>query len=483
MRTQLGHSRATGRTALAWSADPAARQGGAGARRTDPHQGSRAGPGRRELTAALATAVLLAELLLAPVAVAVVLVLLAIGRISRWHPLWLAGPAASGLCLTLGAGVRASAAGISAWPRMLARAGLLPGRLPHLPAVLAGGMHLLPRQLPLGLLAGTVEAGALLWLTRPGRRLSGAAPASSPCSPAAGRRAWRPGLIAAAHRRASVAALSAGRTVTATGCAVGIEPGTGRRAELSWAEAERGLLVTGEDVAGITHVGLAAACAAMRRRKTVIIADLSGAGRALFSVTATVARSLAVPVRAVPPSGPADAAALGQAMLNREVVCASAVSAVAGLADLLASLRALGLRGDLLAWVHGCEAAGAETLSELVRLAPQAGAALLLSTTSDAMAGRLADVAGTVVAVGPVGPDLAVRLAGVLTADRAGVAQPALASRAVRTDGAGVDTFPDLTASRQQAAAMLTAQPAQALAVLSAGRLVPGCALVPVRLT
>ena len=83
------------------------------------------------------------------------------------------------------------------------------------------------------------------------------------------------------------------------------------------------------------------------------------------------------------------------------------------LTTVLAGLRDRDLRGDSLAWVHGCEAVDRPGLAALLGLGPATGTAVLLSTASPAAAASLAPAAGLVVSSGPVDPVLAGRLAGL----------------------------------------------------------------------
>ena len=95
--------------------------------------------------------------------------LVAVGRLSRWRPHWLAAPALASLIWLLAVGPASAAAavgeGVAATGRVPARsAARHPGRLAHPAAAVAGAGAWLPRQLPLALLAATGEAGLVLWL-------------------------------------------------------------------------------------------------------------------------------------------------------------------------------------------------------------------------------------------------------------------------------------------------------------------------------
>jgi hypothetical protein len=521
-------------------------------------------PGRaRELTAALAVAVLLAHLLLAQITLVLSVLLLALGRLGRWRPSWLAVPAAAGIAWIAATGPGRAVAGFAAGPRQVAGflAGVAghPGRLGHAAAAFAGAAHWLPRQFPVALVAAAAEAAVAGHAVR---MLAGGAPA------------WRPGVLAAVRRRRAVAAMSAGIVVTRDGAGVGLDAASGRRAEISWADAAGGVLTVGADPQGAARVSFPVAAAAVRRRMTVIVIDLAGSSWLADSLSGTCAAA-AAPLRRLSPAGPAwyepfrshpprraaalavqaiswagtterqrqagqryladaftvlsaspapgavldalialleparlrdslaavpghlprrealalriagSAAALeadpalsaalasqlqrlrasgpgrwlqspapvpapplrprpglppgagaggarsarppqliqlGQAMRDRSCVLfslgppgeAAAMAgrlAVADLTAVLTGLRDQDLRGDCLAWVHGCEAVDRPGLAALLGLGPVTGTAVLLSTASPAAAASLAPAAGLVVSSGPVDPVLAGRLA------------------------------------------------------------------------
>jgi hypothetical protein len=222
-------------------------------------------PRRRELLAALATGALLGQLVLAPLTLLIAVAVWAAGRIGRWHASWLAIPAGLGAGWTLLAGPARAAAAYASLPGQLA--GLLTGRAAGHPAALHQALttagHALPGQLPLALLAGPAEAGWLLWLDwlhrgggdQPGRR---------------------PGLVALARRRYVTVAIRGGAVVTRDGCCVGADELTGRRASVSWQEAEGGVLCAGTDAADAAGLALGLVHAAIRRRKSVVIIDAAG---------------------------------------------------------------------------------------------------------------------------------------------------------------------------------------------------------------
>jgi hypothetical protein len=378
-------------------------------------------PRSREYLAALATAALLAQLLLSQLTLGIATALWVTGRISRWRPHWLAIPGSAGLIWTLAAPRRA-VPGYLAAPRQLTAFLTVSAGHHGLAALIGSLARDLPGQLPLALLGGAAEAGGLVWLSRVRR---------------GGRADWRPGLIAAARRTATVRALAAGRTVTAAGCSVGIAGPTGRRAELTWEQAQRAVLVCGADAAALTAVCLPAVCAALRRRKGVVVAcpaDQAALGRRV----AAMARSLGTDIADLTALGSAGSlgtlrAALGEIIRRREAVLAPPAAATAGgLSGALTELRDHALAGDTLVWIHCCEEAGERLIGELIGRGQDTGTSLLLSTTSRTAAAALARTAGVVIAAGPVGHDAAVELAG-----HEGETGRSAAVRAIESQGAG----------------------------------------------
>jgi hypothetical protein len=222
-------------------------------------------PRRGELAAVLAVALVLAHLLLAQLTLVLTAVMWAVDRVSRWRPQWLAVPAGAGLLWVLAIGPARAAAGLSDGPRQvlgyLGGIDHYPGRLLHLANAFDGLPRWLPGQVPLALILAPAEALALSWLQR---RVEGG-------------RAWRNGLIVAARRRATTAALRSGGVVSRDGCRVGLDVATGRPAEVSWAEAERGVLWSAAgSAAELTESGFPLMYAAIRRRKPVIVIDPTG---------------------------------------------------------------------------------------------------------------------------------------------------------------------------------------------------------------
>jgi hypothetical protein len=378
-------------------------------------------PRSREYLAALATAALLAQLLLSQLTLGIAIALWVTGRISRWRPHWLAIPASAGLIWTLAAPGRA-VPGYLATPRHLTAFLTVSAGHHGLAALIGSLARDLPGQLPLALLGGAAEAGGLMWLSLV---LGG------------GRADWRPGLIAAMRRTATVRALAAGRTVTAAGCSVGVAGSTGRRAELTWSQAQRAVLVCGADAAALTAVCLPAVCAALRRRKAVVVAcpaDQAALGRSV----AAMARSLGVEIADLTALGSPESlatlsAALGEIIRKREAVLAPPAAATAGgLSGALGELRDNALLGDTLVWIHCYEEAGERLITELIGRGQNTGTSLLLSTTSRTAAAAIAGTTEVVIAAGPVGHDAAVELAG-----REGETDRTAAVRAIESQPAG----------------------------------------------
>jgi hypothetical protein len=287
-------------------------------------------PRRGEIVAVLAVALLLAHLLLAQLTIVLAVVLAAVGRISRWRPQWLAVPAGAGLIWVLAIGPAAAWAGFTAGPRqVLAYLGGIagqPGRLLHLSTAFAGLGQWLPRQLPLALILAAAEAAVVAWLSWLHTYSEAVRPP-------------RPGLVAVARRRYAAAAIRTGGVVTADGGALGVDQAAGGRAAISWRAAEGGVLAVGAADAGwpgsrspgpassgsgssgsrssgpgsarldAPGPGPAATSfqlvhAAIRRRKPVIIVDLTGSPWLAGSVTA-VCQAASAPLGQFGEAGPA----------------------------------------------------------------------------------------------------------------------------------------------------------------------------------
>ena len=351
--------------------------------------------GLRELAAGFTALVVAAQLALAPNMLLIAALLTVTARMSRWRPHWLLLPAMAGACWLAAVRLLVAVAALEASAgRLIAAEGAVashPGRLLDPSSALAGAGWWMPRELPLALLGGTAEAAIVLWL---GWRRSPPA--------------WRPGVVAVARRRAAAAAMAASHTVMAGGCAIGVNPSSGRLVGFSWDEAQSGVLLAGPDERQLGQVGLAVACAAMRLRKTVIvIGSATGPARQV----ALLAGRLGVPVTDVSAVNDGTDASfavgsIGRAIRSRRVLMLSASRpevvrrALADLLAVLAGLRDRGLRGDCLAWVTSHDEIDPEIMAGLLELGQATGTCVLLSTTSMACAASLAAHVGTTVECG-----------------------------------------------------------------------------------
>jgi hypothetical protein len=254
-----------------------------------PQVAPRDAPHHGELIAVIALVLLLAHLLVAQLTLLLTAAMYVVDRVSRWRPEWLTAPAAVGLVWALAIGPSRAVSDFTAGPRhvlgYLGGIGGHPGHLLHLSDAYSGLPHWLPEQFPLALILASAETFGLSWLQR---RLGGGYP-------------WRAGLIVTTRRRTTAAALRSGAgVVTRDGCCVGVDVPTGRPAAISWQEAEGGVLCAG------THAdqgGFALAHAAVRRRKPVIVIDLTGSAHLAESLATACAESGA-PLHGFGPAGP-----------------------------------------------------------------------------------------------------------------------------------------------------------------------------------
>jgi hypothetical protein len=284
-------------------------------------------------------AAVLAHLLLAQLTLVLAVAMYAVDRVSRWRPQWLAVPAGFGLLWTLAIGPDRAGHGLAAGPRQvlsyLGAIGRYPGHVLRPFGAYAGLGHWLPEQFPLALILAAAEVLALSWVRR---RLDG-------------ERAWRTGLVVATRRLAAASWLRSGGVVTRDGCCVGVDVATGRPAGISWQEAEGGVLCAGPGPgAGLPANGglrsgggawggrppgastdladsaFLLAHAAIRRRKPVIVIDLTGSS-GLADALATACLAPGAPFRWFSAAGPgyyeplrggdpARAAALVMAMID-----------------------------------------------------------------------------------------------------------------------------------------------------------------------
>ncbi len=240
--------------------------------RRSRHPVPRGTPRRGEVVAALTLLWIAAHLLLAQLTLLLAVAFGLVSRLTRWRPGWLVVPAAAGLVWLLAIGPRAAVAGFTAGPRQVLGyltgtaadpAGLL-HRLLYPAGGYAGLAGWLPRQAPLALLAAAAEAAVAGWL-RWLHRGHGTAPA------------FRPGLVALARRQFTVWSVKQGGVAGRAGAVLGVDWPSGQPAEVPWPAAERGVLVAGDAAAEVAAAGFRFVHAAIRRRKPVVVVNLSGA--------------------------------------------------------------------------------------------------------------------------------------------------------------------------------------------------------------
>ncbi len=83
-------------------------------------------------------------------------------------------------------------------------------------------------------------------------------------------------MLVLARCRYLTMVLRRGELATADGCCLGITRATGARAELTWREAEAGVLCLSQDAAAVSATGRDLVLAAIQHRKAVIVIDLNG---------------------------------------------------------------------------------------------------------------------------------------------------------------------------------------------------------------
>jgi hypothetical protein len=399
-------------------------------------------PRRREVVAVCAVAVLAAHLLLAQLTLVLAVVFAVVSKASRWRLLWLFAPAAAGLAWTLAIGPDRALAGFAAGPSAILwhlSGGHLAGEIGRPLAGFGGAQGWLPRQFPVALICGAVEAALAGWLDWLHTDEWAVRPA-------------RPGLVAAVRRARTESAIRAGTVVTRDGCALGVVPDTGAVAELRWAELARGTLIAGTAGQELALAGLQVAHAALRRRKPVIVLDLGDTAIVRALGTACLAtgtpllanaapEAAAYPAQVARPRGagaaaaagasrlwgrgtlresqPADPAAidLGRVIRERSAAILPADSeelaarACADLAALAVDLRRIGVDGDALVWVPCGEQLPAQALAVLLRDGPEAGLSVLIGTTSPAVARELSGQTGATLVYRVADQDLAASLA------------------------------------------------------------------------
>jgi hypothetical protein len=356
-------------------------------------------PRRGEVVAAFAVLALLAHLLFAQLTFVLVAVFAAVSRTTRWRLWWLAVPAAAGLAWTLAIGPRAAAAGFAAGPAQILAyldRGHPLDRLLHPDGAFAGAGSWLPRQFPLALIAAAAEAALVGWLNWMHTDEWAVRPP-------------RPGALAAVRGTLARRATSAGVVVTRDGCVLGVAPDSGARVVLRWPEIAGGVLVTGADARTLAVSSLQVAHAALRRRKPLIVLDMSGDG-ALAGVLGAACAATGTPLRAATEAEdgrwfgqPPDEILLARVVSERSAMLLSlrtqdvAAQVCACILAVCKDVRRIGADGDGLVWLYGYEHSVNEslagTVASLVAGGGAAGLPMLVTTTSPQ---AVTDLAGRV---------------------------------------------------------------------------------------
>src|SRR5580693_2308613 len=356
-------------------------------------------PRRGEVVAAFAVLVLLAHLLFAQLTFVLAVAFAAVSKTSRWRLWWLAVPAAAGLGWTLVIGPRAAAAGLAAGPAQILAylgGGHPLNRLLHPRGAFAGVGSWLPRQFPLALIAAAAEAALVGWL-------------DWVHTDEWAVKAPRPGALAAVRGALARRTTSAGVVVTRDGCVLGVAPASGARVVLGWPEIAGGVLVTGADARTLAVSSLQVAHAALRRRKPLIVLDLTRGGGLAGVLGAACAATGAPLWEAVEAEdgrwlGPApEETPLARVVRERSAALLSlrthdvAAQVCAGIVAIGADVRRIGADGDGLVWLYGYEPAPGGPLAgltgSLVAGGAAAGLPVLVTTTSPR---AVADLAGLV---------------------------------------------------------------------------------------
>jgi hypothetical protein len=338
-------------------------------------------PHRREVMAACAVLVIVAHLLVAQLTLGLALAFTLIGGVSRWRLWWLAWPAAVGLGWALMAGPAQAAAGFAAGSGHVLDylgQGQLAERLAHPLAAFAGAGQWLPRQLPIALISGAAEAALIGWLSWLHTDELAAPPR-------------RPGAVAAIRAGLAASLIRSGSVVTREGCALGVTPATGAVVDLRWREIAGGVLVVGTVAQEVTVTSLQVVHAALRRRKPLIVIDPSA--------DAAIAGALSAACAATGTRLQTAADDLGQVVRERSAALLRvgspevAARACAAVAVLGRNLRRIGVDGDGLIWVPGCDSLPVAALVPLIG-GGAAGLPVLMTTTSTAAARELAGLVG-----------------------------------------------------------------------------------------
>jgi hypothetical protein len=245
-------------------------------------------PRRGELLAACAVVAIVAHLLFAQLTLVVAVACYLIGKVTRWHAVWLLGPVAAAVVWTLAVGPAAAFAGFTAGPAHVIGYLTAGGHLLHLGGAFTGMGSRLPRQLPLALLAGAAEAGVASWL-------------SWLHTDEWNLPAPRPGLLVVTRRAVVSRSIRGGGVVTREGGCLGIAPGSGGRIALSWPEASQGVLVCGAAAVDALTTSFQLIQAALRRRKPVLVIDFTADG--VRGRLAAACQAAGVPLQVFPGGG------------------------------------------------------------------------------------------------------------------------------------------------------------------------------------
>jgi hypothetical protein len=221
--------------------------------------------------------------------------------------------------------------------------------------------------------------------------------------------------VAAIGAALAAALIRSGSVVTREGCALGVDPATGAVVDLRWREIAGGVLVAGTAAQEVTVTSLQVVHAALRRRKPLIVIDPSA--------DAAIAGALSVACTATGTRLQTAADDLGQVVRERSAALLRAgspevaVRACGAIEALGRNLRRIGVDGDGLVWIPGCDSLPAAALVPLLRGGGAVGLPVLMTTTSAAAARELAGLVGVVIIHRFADPTAAADLA-----DLAGVA-------------------------------------------------------------
>jgi hypothetical protein len=244
-------------------------------------------PRRGEILAACVVVAVLAHVLFAQLTIVLAVAFALTTRATRWRLSWLLVPVAIGVAWTLAVGPRAAAAGFADGPAKVAAylgaSGHQVDHVLHFTGAFSGIGSWLPRQLPLAILTGAVEAAIIGWLTWLHTDEVRMRPA-------------RPGLLVAARRAAIRRDIRAGGVVTRDGSCLGVAAGSGTRVTLSWSETAGGVSVCGSAEQDVLSMSFQLVHAAVRRRKPVFAVDLT-ADQALPGQLGAVCAAAGVPLR------------------------------------------------------------------------------------------------------------------------------------------------------------------------------------------